>query len=80
MFHSHGNYPCSITCSADFLIFHIGTKIQIQILYWFRNPMIGHLHVFLIYFLEYVTLLDSWHERLMNGNLGWILLTKTSYV
>jgi hypothetical protein len=31
MFHSHGNYPCSITCSADFLIFHIGTKIQIQI-------------------------------------------------
>jgi hypothetical protein len=31
MFHSHGNYPCSITCSADFLILHIGTKIQIQI-------------------------------------------------
>ena len=45
-----------------------------------NNDIIVHLYVFLIYFLEYVTLLDSWHERLRNGNLSWILLTKTSYV
>jgi hypothetical protein len=33
--------PGTPASCADFLIFHIGTKIQIQILYWFRNPMIG---------------------------------------